>query len=339
VQRKARSAYVTGLAAFLVVAAAGCSGGSGDDSSTTDDKPGSPTTATAAEPGKYRTLTEACGSVPRGTLRDLLPGTASLPEDQQEKVYQGTAAVTYDTDRRVGCSWKSDSPDASHQLAIDVERVVSYDPAVSDDERAQEVYGEKETGAKLPAAGTGTPSGTGSPSPGATDSTGTGTGGKGGTGDTSGSGSATASASGAGSPQGAKGSNQDTSPQTGSSATPPVAPGGTPGSTPTGTAGSTGTPSGNPSGSPSGNPSGTPEGLEPRLLDDLGDAAFLDDVLARSGSAAQHRTVSVVFRTSNVIVTVRYTEQPAHPAAVPDSKELQEKARGLARTLNDQLNE
>lgn len=91
--------------------------------------------------------------MPRGTLRDLLPGTASLPEDQQEKVYQGTAAVTYDTDRRVGCSWKSDSPDASHQLAIDVERVVSYDPAVSDDERAQEVYGEKETGTKLPAAG------------------------------------------------------------------------------------------------------------------------------------------------------------------------------------------
>ncbi|MFJ1745885.1 DUF3558 domain-containing protein [Streptomyces sp. NPDC088116] len=318
-QRKARSAYVTGLAAFLVVAAAGCSGGSGDDSSASDDKPGSPTTATAAQPGKYRTLSEACGSVPRATLRDLLPGAASLPEDQQEKVYQGTAAVTYDTDRRVGCNWKSDSPDASHQLAIDVERVVSYDPAVSDDQRAQEVYGEKEAGAKLPAAGTGTPSGTGSPSASSSNS-----------GDTGG---AATSAPGADSPQGAKGSkgsNQDTAPQTGASAT-PVTPGGT--------RVGTGTASGDPSGNPSATPSGTPEGLEPRVLDDLGDAAFLDDVLARSGSAAQHRTVSVVFRTSNVIVTVRYTEQPAHPAGLPDSKELQEKARGLARTLNDQLNE
>lgn len=83
----------------------------------------------------------------------------------------------------------------------------------------------------------------------------------------------------------------------------------------------------------------TPSGLQPRLLDDLGDAAFVDDVFASSGSAAKRRTVSVVFRTSNVVVTVRYAEQPAHPTTVPDSKELQEKARGLARQLADQLDE
>lgn len=38
-------------------------------------------------------------------------------------------------------------------------------------------------------------------------------------------------------------------------------------------------------------------------------------------------------------MTVRYAEQPAHSTTVPDSKELQEKARGLARKLADQLNE
>ncbi|MFE2496768.1 DUF3558 domain-containing protein [Streptomyces scopuliridis] len=296
-QPKARKAYVPGLAALLVVVAAGCSGGGATDGAVTDTKPGGPTTATTAQPGKYRTLREPCGSVPRSMLKDLLPGAASLPEDQQTKVYQGTASVTYDTDRRVGCGWKATSPDASNQLMIDLERVVSYDPAVSDADRAQEVYAKKETAAGLPsspASASGTPSGTPSAS-------GTGT-----------------------------GAGTDTAPgtttQTGS---------------PSGSGNPSGTPSGTPTGSGSGTPSDgtTPDGLEPRVLDSLGDVAFLDDVLARAGAAAQQRTVSVVFRTSNVIVTVRYTEQPAHPTVVPDSKELQDKARGLARTLNEQLNE
>ncbi|MEE1798203.1 DUF3558 domain-containing protein [Streptomyces sp. NPDC101062] len=289
---KARRAYVPGLAALLVAAVAGCSAGSGDDSSAGDSKPGETTSATAAQPGKYRTLREACGSVPRSTLKDLLPGAASLPEDQQEKAYQGAAAVTYDTDRRVGCSWKADSPAASNQLVIDVERVVSYDPAVSDDTRAQEVYAKKEAGANIAPA---TPSASSSGSP-----------------DASGS-------PGASDAPGASDSAADPGPQTVS-----------PSATASGTASTSAS---------AGATATATEGLEPRVLDDLGDAAFLDDVLARSGSAAQHRTVSVVFRTSNVIVTVRYTEQPALSTEVPDSKELQDKARGLARTLVDQLNE
>ncbi|MFJ9028217.1 DUF3558 domain-containing protein [Streptomyces sp. NPDC102274] len=286
-QPKARKAYVPGLAALLVVVVAGCSGGSGADGAVADAKPGGPTTATAAQPGKYRTLREPCGSVPRSMLKDLLPGAASLPEDQQAKVYEGTAAVTYDTDRRVGCSWKAVSPEASNQLMIDLERVVSYDPAVSDADRAQEVYAKKETAADLPAS---TPSGTPGGLPSATGS--------------------------------GAGTGMDTA---------------------SGTNTQTGSPSGSPTGAPSGSgaPSDgtTPDGLEPRVLESLGDAAFLDDVLARPGAAAQQRTVSVVFRTSNVIVTVRYTEQPAHPTVVPDSKELQDRARELARTLNEQLNE
>ncbi|WP_405795899.1 DUF3558 domain-containing protein [Streptomyces sp. NBC_01506] len=265
-----RKAYVPGLAALLVTLVAGCTSGTGGDGSDIDAKPGAPTTTTAP-PGKYRTLSEPCGSVDRATLRDLLPGVAQLPEEQQEKAYEGTAAVTYDTDRRVGCAWSADSPDASHHLAIDVERVVSYDPAVSDADKAQEVYAKKEDGAALPPPVDGE-----------------GTGGDG---------------------AGSDGAGDDT------------------------------TPSGSPSPGKTPNAATTPPGLQPRLLDDLGDAAFVDDIFAASGSAAKRRTVSVVFRTSNVVVTVRYAEQPAHATTVPDSKELQEKARGLARKLADQLNE
>ncbi|MFI5759095.1 DUF3558 domain-containing protein [Streptomyces sp. NPDC051569] len=294
-QRKARKAYVPGLAALLALVAAGCSAGGDGVGSAMDTKPGSPSTPAAAQPGKYRTLREPCGSVPRATLKDLLPGVSSLPEAQQEEVYAGRPSVTYDTDRRVGCGWKADSPDASHQLEVDLERVVSYDPAVSDDDRAREVYATKQSAASLPSPGV-----PGSSTPPASGPTGTtGASGTGGTG-----GAAT---------------------QTGSSA---------------GSSADPSTGSGDASQESAQGPSGTPaaDGLEPRLLDGLGEAAFLNDVLARSGSAAQHRTVSVVFRTSNVIVTVRYTEQPAHSDEVPDSKELQEKARGLARKLAEQLN-
>lgn len=77
----------------------------------------------------------------------------------------------------------------------------------------------------------------------------------------------------------------------------------------------------------------TPLGLEPRVLDDLGDEAFLDDALTTSGSATRHRTVTVVFRTSNVVVTVEYDEQPGRLTEIPDSKEMQDKAQELAGTL------
>ncbi|MFC9942519.1 DUF3558 domain-containing protein [Streptomyces pratensis] len=266
-------AYVPGVA-LLVALVAGCSAGSDADDPAADSKPGSPT-VTAAPPGKYRTLPESCRAVPRSTLKDLLPGAAELPEEQQEKVYEGTATVTYDTDRKVGCRWKSDAPDASRNLSIDFERVVSYDPAVSDDDRAQEVYGKKAEAAALPASAGATPGGT-----------------------PSGSASTTA------------------------------------GSTPSGSPGGT-SPSVGPSGGTTG--SDSDEDLRPRLLDELGDAAFLDDALTRAGSTAQHRTVSVVFRTSNVIVTVQYTEQPARVTEVPDSRELQEKAQALARKLAENL--
>ncbi|MEU7282797.1 DUF3558 domain-containing protein [Streptomyces sp. NPDC045431] len=281
-----RRAYAPGLAALLAAVTAGvtgltgCTAGSGGSGSAIDSKAGGPAAA-AAEPGKYRTLLEPCGSIERSTLRDLLPGVDFLPQEQRERVYRGTSAVTYDTDRRAGCSWKADGPDASHQLTLDFERVVSYDPTVSDDDRAQQVYEGKQTAAGLAVAPTpGTPSPPASPA---------------------------------------------------SPASRPPATGGP--------APSAAAPAPSVAAVPAASPGTTPEGLEPRVLTDLGDAAFLDDVLTRAGSTAQHRTVSVVFRTSNVIVTIRYGEQPGRITEVPDSKELQEKAQGLARKLAEKFDE
>jgi hypothetical protein len=283
-----RRAYVPGLAALLAALVAGCTAGADADGSATDSKAGG-AKSSVAPPGKYRNLPEPCGAAELYTLRDLLPGAAEQPEEQQRKVYGGTADVTYDTDRRVGCSWKADGPYASHQLRVDFERVVSYDTAVSDDDRAQEVFAKKQAAASLPTA---------------VD------------------------------PRDEKGKQ---SPGTTTTATPTATKSTTP--TPTATKSATPGDKGDTDGTGSATPSQTPDGLEPRVLDGLGDAAFLDDVLARAGSTAQRRTVNVVFRTSNVIVTIEYVEQPARTTEVPDSRELQDKAQSLARKLAEQLSD
>ncbi|MFF7339382.1 DUF3558 domain-containing protein [Streptomyces sp. NPDC008163] len=276
-------AYATG-AVLIAALAAGCTSDTGGGEAAPDGKPGNTPTISAAPPGKYRTLPDACRAVPLATLKDLLPGTADLPEAQQDKVFEGSATVTYDTDRRIGCRWKSDAPEGTRSIHLDFERVVSYDTAVSDDDRAREVYAKKETAADLPDTALppetpdASPSGSGSPDAG------------------------TESTDGAESADGA--ADKD-------------AAGDTDGTTP---------------GSPAGS-------LQPRLLDKLGDSAFLDDALSRAGAPARHRTVSVVFRTSNVIVTVEYTAQPAMPTEVPDSQELQEKAQAMARQLVESFND
>ncbi|WP_109005591.1 hypothetical protein [Streptomyces rishiriensis] len=91
------------------------------------------------------------------------------------------------------------------------------------------------------------------------------------------------------------------------------------------------------SGSASASSTATSADLQPRLLDDLGDEAFVDDVLGSSGSTAKQRTVTVAFRTSNVIVTIEYEEQSATVGVTPDSEEMQDKARKLAAQLVDSL--
>jgi hypothetical protein len=274
-----RKAYVPGIAVLLAAGLAACTGGSGSDGTAADPKPGDLSVSTpAAQPGKYRTLPEACAAVSHDSLDSLLPGIKQITDqDQRDKAYEGQATLTYDTDRRVGCGWKVDSTDATDHLLVDFERVVSYDNAVSDDSRAQDVYATEETAANLPApSDSATPSDTGTP---------------------------TAT----------------------SSATP---------STSTSTSTSTSA-----SSSASAGVSETPADLQPRKLSDLGDEAFLNDKLNSASSTAQQRTVTVVFRTSNVIVRIEYAEQPTASSGTPDSKEMQDRARNLAQKLVDRLND
>ncbi|MEU0407365.1 DUF3558 domain-containing protein [Streptomyces griseorubiginosus] len=270
-----RKAYVPGVAALLAALLAGCTGSSGGDGTTDDANPGDAGTASAvAQPGKYRTLPEACGVVSQNTLDALLPGIAQITdEDQRAKAYEGEATLTYDTDRKVGCRWKVEAADATEYLSVDFERVVSYDNAVSDDAQAQQLFAQAEEKADLPAA-------------------------------------ATASAT---------SDVEESVTAAGPTASPSA------------------TPSGSVSASPSGSSSVPPADLQPRLLDDLGDEAFLDDSLGNSGSTAQQRKVTVAFRTSNVIVTIEYEEQPTTIGATPDSKEMQDNARKLASQLDGSL--
>jgi hypothetical protein len=109
--------------------------------------------------------------------------------------------------------------------------------------------------------------------------------------------------------------------------------------TETPSAGASSSPSGSASPSLSASPSAsaTSAAPQPRLLDDLGDEAFVDDVLSSSGATVKQRTVTVAFRTSNVIVTIQYEEQPVTLGTAPDSEEMQDNARKLASQLADSL--
>ena len=282
-----RKAYVPGVVALLAALLAGCTGGADDTGSDDNSNPGEANTSTpAARPGKYATLPEACGVVSQATLDSLLPGIQQLTDaTRRQAAYAGEATLTYDTDRKVGCRWKVESTDATDHLLVDLERVVSYDNAVSDDSQAETLFAKKVTAADLPApvasatAGVSpSTSATGSPSAGASSSS------------TAGASSVSPSAS-------------------------------------------------SPSASASASASSTvaPVDLQPRLLDDLGDEAFIDDALGSSGSTVAQRTVTVAFRTSNVIVTIQYEEQPATLGVTPDSEEMQDKARKLAAQLVDSL--
>ncbi|UTO63967.1 hypothetical protein LJB45_17635 [Streptomyces rapamycinicus] len=150
-QRRAYGRRATPAVAVLitVLAVAGLGGCTGSDSATDPDDgaSGDSGTAVSAEPGRYRTLPEACGAVSRKTLQALLPGA-----EQDDKVYDGQAAVTYDIDRRDGCRWKVETTSGTRYLTLDFQRVVSYDPSVSDDDRAQETYEKKAVAADIPDA-------------------------------------------------------------------------------------------------------------------------------------------------------------------------------------------
>ncbi|MEV4862458.1 DUF3558 domain-containing protein [Streptomyces ossamyceticus] len=307
-----RKAYVPGVAVLLAAVLTACTG-SGDDGTPDDPRPGEVTaSASTAQPGRYDTLPEACGSIDDDTLDALLPGLKQLPDaEQREEAYEGRATLTYDTDRKAGCRWKVESPTATDYLFVDFERVVSFDGTVSDDSKAQEVYGGKVEAADLP-----------EPSPSTTEGAGEGDEGKEGEGSGGSSAAPSQSASPSDAPESSKSSKSSKSPKPSDSSG---------SSKSSGSSGSSG--SSDASGSASA--SATPASLLPRTLDGLGDEAFLDDALGTS----RQRTVTVVFRTSNVIVTIEYEEQPATTTDVPDSEEMQDRARNLAELLAEAFDE
>ncbi|MFF1561171.1 DUF3558 domain-containing protein [Streptomyces sp. NPDC058279] len=86
-------------------------------------------------------------------------------------------------------------------------------------------------------------------------------------------------------------------------------------------------------------PTAPPE-LGSRVLEGLGNEAYIEDKLSPAGTTApQSRTVRTVFRTSNVIVTIEYSVQPAQPGVVPSSVETQGQVRQLAQALVERFNE
>lgn len=147
------SAGVLGLTTLT-----GCTSGGDTGNALAGGKSAEGTSTVAtAPPGKYQELPQPCKTVARGTLKSLLPGSDD---------YAGKAALTYDTDRRVGCTWSTSSAGdkgGSRYLTIDLERVVSYDPTVSDESAAEQEYDAKAIAAGIPSAAS-SPTASGSPS-------------------------------------------------------------------------------------------------------------------------------------------------------------------------------
>ncbi|MET9604570.1 DUF3558 domain-containing protein [Streptomyces sp. NPDC006512] len=306
-RKTVRRRVLPGIAMLTALAAAvtgltGCTDGSG--MGTGDPKNGG-NTAAPAQPGKYRSLPQPCKAADGKRLRAMLPASESLTSEAREQLYEGTADASYDGDRHVGCRWNTQVPEGTLLLSVNFERVVSYDRATtSDDDKAHQVYVSRLTAAHLPFPGPATTPGagsSGSPSPGGAPAPGA-------------------------------------TPGTGAPASPSDAPSGAPSGTP-GAPSASASASASVAASPSASPSASPE-LGSRVLEGLGNEAFLDDKLSAAGAtAAQARTVRIVFRTSNVIVTVEYSVQPAGPGTVPPSAETQDKARQLAQALVERFNE
>ncbi|MBW1602648.1 hypothetical protein JJV70_11120 [Streptomyces sp. JJ66] len=333
-----RRTYLGGVAVLATLAAVvtGCTSGSANGGQTregTSDAAGK--ARPTVPPGRYRTLPEPCGALNQDTLRAALyPGQeadATGPEAVTAAL-EGTAAVTYDTDRRVGCSWQSTTARGSRHLTVDLERVVSYDPAVSDNDRAAELYEERAEKADIPDAAPPTePPADAEPSAdqSADESTGQPTA------DPQSSNASPGPASPDAAPEPDATTEAEAEPGSEAEAEAPDATDADTDADPRatrtpadGTApGATATASGATAPDPA---------LAPRPLDGLAEAAYLDDELA-TADAGVHRDITLVFRTGNVIVTVEYDQWSTDKRRLPDSEELQEQARRLAQQLAERL--
>ncbi|MGK5530095.1 DUF3558 domain-containing protein [Streptomyces sp. URMC 129] len=145
-RRRVRRVFVARAAALAAAAVCGLTAGcsaelGGADGTTGAGQTGG--TAHAAQPGRYSGLPEPCGAVHDDTLRELLPGG-------DDEAYAGETDATFDSGRRVGCAWHTVTATGSHRLSVDYQRIVSYDPAVSDDDEAETEFEERAAEAGIP---------------------------------------------------------------------------------------------------------------------------------------------------------------------------------------------
>lgn len=162
-----RLPVAVGAAALAVAALGACSASGSAAGSASDGKSvpigGSSSTVSPAPPGKYQTLPAPCTAVDPEVLKRLVPAAGD---------FAGVESLTYDTDRRVGCSWTGrTAAGTSDTLSIDMERVVSYDPAVSAEVQAALDFEQQAATAAIPQATT-TPGTTTPPTSTATGGTG-----------------------------------------------------------------------------------------------------------------------------------------------------------------------
>ncbi|GAB3963267.1 hypothetical protein [Streptomyces sparsus] len=312
-----RKAYLGGaaVATALTLSLVGCTAGGDGGGEADDAKPGGTSaSAPSAEPGTYRTLPNACEAVSEGTLRDLL--TPDVDDDEEEpegtsgtgdSALAGEAQPTYDTDRRVGCRWKSATSLGSRHLTLDFERVVSYDRAVSDDDRAAELYADRALKDGIP-----------SEAPPTEDA-----------GDPTDSPDASGSASGSEDTDTDDGAEKDATEQAAATA-------GSDNGTDADAEDADDTKDSEADADPAGAGSSADPALAPRPLEGIAAGAYLNDKLATADSGV-HRDITLVFRSGNVIVTVEYDQWSNDKRRLPDSEELQQKARKLAEQLAGRL--
>ncbi|MFC4033122.1 hypothetical protein ACFO3J_16740 [Streptomyces polygonati] len=273
-----------GVVALTLAALGGCTADNADHGLVTESKSASVDDGTASPmpPGKYQTLPQPCVAVSSDELKKLIPGATD---------YAGKESLTYDTGRRVGCTWQGATSDGTtRKLSIDIERVVSYDPGMSDEEQAEKDFDQRAAAAAIQLMPTGTPGGTATTPPAPPNSP---------TAPTPNAEGPSASASG----------------------------------TATITGGGTATGTGSDGNSPD---------VRPRELGNLGDDAFINDVLKTPASPATsatgpRRDVTLVFRTANVVVSVTYTQSSPRGGGDPDSSDLQKDAQQVAGQLESRI--
>lgn len=319
-QRSATITATGALSAALLLGLTACNPGFNGDDGVNGG--GTPATSPVSQPGRYSSLPDPCRAPAEDRLSDLLPGAdpESLP---------GVSRATYDPGRRAACDWASEYDHISYRLTVDFLRVISYDPEISDNDRAALDFAERAAEAAIPGADADDDSDADDASGGSGENEadedrdpgedGAGDGDEGDGGERPADpdpDNADADADATDSPADPADEDEDddreAADEPDASGDPHSAGGG---------AGETADLDG----------VTRPEGeLAPRRLDGIGTAAYIDDRLSADGT---RHDITLVFHTDNVIVVIDYRVSVDDPGRDPGSATLQELVRSLARDV------